>query len=114
MSGVGCASIEEFLDEDRLRVRNDGAEVIDLPRIHWTLDSYEAGLGAGLLCRYNQRAFRNACWVSGGRLFPGAVCEGWLLFAVPEGLAMESAKIRARISPAGGGVRGMVTWQARQ
>jgi len=50
---------------------NDGADVIDLPRIHWTLDSYEAGLGAGLSCRYNRRAFGSACWASGGRLFPG-------------------------------------------
>ncbi len=94
--------------------RNDGAEPIDLPRIRWTLDTYEAGLGAGHSCRYNQRALGNACWVSGGRLFPGAECEGWLLFEVPEGLAIESAKIRAQVSAAGGGVPGTVTWQAQQ
>ena len=93
--------------------RNDGAEVIDLPRIHWMLDSYDAGLGAGHSCRYNQRAFGNACWVSEGRLFPGAACEGWLLFEIPEGVATESTKVRAQISSARSGVAGTVTWQAR-
>jgi hypothetical protein len=95
-------------------VRNDGTEIMDLPRIHWTLDSHEASLGAGHSCRYNQRAFGNACWTSAGRLFPGAECEGWLLFEVPEGLAVESAMIRAQVSPRGGGVPGTVTWQARR
>jgi len=49
-----------------------------------------------------------------GALVSGAKCEGWLLFEVPEGLAMESAEIRAQVSPARGGAPGTVRWQARQ
>ncbi len=95
------------------RASNDGRVLVDLSTIHWSVDGYVAGLGAGSPCRYDQRAFGNACWKSSGKLFPGAACEGWLLFEVPEGLAVDTTTIRAEVSQRSG-TSGTVTWRIRQ
>jgi hypothetical protein len=65
-----------------LTARNVGEDAVDLPGFDYQLGRYRPGLGAGRTCQYDIEAFARACRRT-GRLFPGARCEGWILFEVP-------------------------------
>jgi hypothetical protein len=93
--------------------RNDSSEPTTLPSIRWTLGKYDEGLGAGHQCGYNAKALENACRVSGGRLFPDAHCEGWLLFEVPARTAVEAEAFTARLDSLPSGRPTTVSWRAR-
>jgi hypothetical protein len=85
----------------QVAARNVSNDVIKVPSLELKLNSYQAGL-AGTPCRYNKEAFGNACYQGSGRLYPDVMCEGWILFEVPEKLALGEARVRiSRRKPAG-------------
>lgn len=71
---------------------NMGDNAVNLPHFAYNLEGYRAGLGSrlGQSCRYDGEAFGNACWKTGGTLFPGARCDGWILFEVPQSFALSN------------------------
>ena len=85
----------------QVAARNVSNDVIKVPSLEFKLNSYQAGL-AGTPCRYNKEAFGNACYKRSGKLYPDVICEGWILFEVPEKLALGEARVRiSRRKPAG-------------
>lgn len=66
-----------------IRAINFSDDVISFPYIEFLLDDYQTGLGSTGDCTYSDEAFGNACWQSGGKLFPGVSCQGWELYEVP-------------------------------
>jgi len=83
--------------------RNVSNDVIKVPSLSFKLDGYQSGL-TGTPCRYNKEAFGNACWQWSGKLYPDVTCEGWVLFEMPEKLALEEARVRVSERKFGGGL----------
>ena len=77
----------------QMAARNVSNDVIKVTSLSFKLDGYQSGL-TGTPCRYNKEAFGNACWQWSGKLYPDVMCEGWVLFEVPEKLALGEARVR--------------------
>jgi hypothetical protein len=76
--------------------KNETADAADSPRIHFSIGPYDAGLYGVGACWSNEQAFSRACFRAGrGKLYPGAACEGWVLFEVPEGFDLATATLEA-------------------
>lgn len=83
--------------------RNDGSTAVTPAAAQWVVESVPAG--SSVPCRPEGQPFEDACYRSGA-LAPGARCEGWLLFEVPEQLDVPGAVVTARVlsGPAAGDI----------
>lgn len=78
-----------------VRAANFADNIISLPYMEFRLNDFESGLGSSGDCLYNENAFGNACWQSGGKLFPNESCQGWELFEVPASFDITTAILYA-------------------
>ena len=69
-----------------VRSENTSSDYMEVPSLDIKLlqNGIEIGRDAGgIPCRYDDRAWGNACWQWGGDIWPGVSCEGWEAFQVP-------------------------------
>jgi hypothetical protein len=83
--------------------RNDGSTAVTPAAAQWVVESVPAG--SSVPCRPEGQPFEDACYRNGA-IAPGARCEGWLLFEVPEQLDVPGAVVTARVlsGPAAGDI----------
>jgi hypothetical protein len=74
--------------------RNEGSTAVTPSAAQWVVESVPAG--SSVPCRPDGQPFEDACYRSGA-IAPGARCEGWLLFEVPEQLDVPGAVVTARV-----------------
>jgi hypothetical protein len=102
-SGGGRASPGAKYVVLQIATRNDAAAALALPPVEWTVGGHLPASGGS--CRPEGQALVEACPRT---LAPGARCEGWLLFEVPEALEVPGAIVQAR---APGGVPDTARWR---
>jgi hypothetical protein len=72
---------------------DEGSSAIQVPTLQWTLDGYSADDLAQSPCRLETPTFAGNC-PPARSLTPDALCEGWVLFEVPEAVPVAGATVR--------------------